>query len=87
MSELKFSDEQYSKPNLIQKSVRADSFGISTFLIKKGIVKNIRAAKRLSNLFMMVFILIALLLIIISNVSRSESNIDEKYYYDPTQID
>lgn len=72
---------------LCKQKKRADSFGLSTFLVRKGYVSDIRTAKRLSNLLMVIFIIAALLFIIIFNAAGSKNSVDEKYYYDPTVTD
>ena len=84
MSELTFHEEEYAKPNPIETKVRADSFGLSTFLLKHGIAPDVRSAKRLSRIIMLVTILVSFILIIILNTGGGESAIDDKYRYDPT---
>jgi len=87
MSDPSFHKDEYSKPNPVQTKVRADSFGLSTFLIKRGYVTNIRAAKRLSNLLLLALVIMLCTVILVMNSGSEDTEIDEKYYYDPTLTD
>jgi hypothetical protein len=82
MSELKFHQDEYTIQNPVQTKVRADSFGLSTFLIKKGFVKHIRSAKRLSNLLMVAVVILCIVILAI-RAGGNQTIVDDKYYYDP----
>jgi hypothetical protein len=84
MSDLTFHEEEYAKPSSIQTKARADSFGLSTFLIKHGIAPDVRSAKRLSRFIMLAIIILSFILIVVLNTGGGESAIDDKYRYDPT---
>lgn len=87
MSRLKFHEEDQRRSRPTRPNLHTDSFGLSTFLVKQGLVKNIRSAKRLSNIIMLAVVIIAFIVILILNTSGSKSSIDEKYFYDPTLVD
>jgi hypothetical protein len=87
MSKLTFQEEQYKQTKATRTPGQADSFGLSTFLIQKGFAKDLRSAKQISNLIMIITVVVSLILIFVINTTGGASSIDEKYYYDPNAVD
>jgi hypothetical protein len=79
-------EDKYKKPSPVRVSQRADSFGLSTFLLKNRLAKNAKAAKKMSNLIMLVAVIVFTIFILVIN-SRDGDSIDEKYYYNPAMAD